>query len=446
MRMLGKQNLKGDIIVRILPLATAVALLALNSSAFAQAASQERLFVMSDTDMVPTVYETGLLGPADTNHGDTLSIIASPFDSLKPGLTEVSNSTFGPPGSLDISADGRFAFIAETFLKRPDGAERLDELQQGNLVRSLHIEGTTAREIDSVRIGTQPQAIHLNPAGDLIVAITVDADKELAFVPIKDGTFGEVAAFGLGLEPSTGFIPLKSTWLQWHPSGRYVAVNLVDRGQVAFYEIERTAAGVVTAVRPWGNRVQTNKFPFVGRFTPDGRHYVTSDVQWGVDTAGFYGVRDGILTTVRVAGVGSTGDAARHTVPHIALGGWGGETIAFSPDGRFLVSSNLRGTGKPDGSPDWTEHASISLYELDPETGRLTRHGEYPVAGVLPQGLAFDKTGRSVFVGVNRYRDETVPLGGSVEIWRIETEGATALVNTGRQIRLPAGVHTIVAR
>ncbi|MBB4272958.1 hypothetical protein [Rhizobium mongolense] len=56
-----------------------------------------------------------------------------------------------------------------------------------------------------------------------------------------------------------------------------------------------------------------------------------SDVQWGIDTAGFYGVQEGVLTTIRLADVGATGDDARHTVPQIALGGWGGETIAFSP-------------------------------------------------------------------------------------------------------------------
>ncbi|WP_455873337.1 hypothetical protein [Rhizobium yanglingense] len=216
--------------------------------------------------MVPTVYETGHLGPVDPYHTDTLGIIASPSGSATPGLTRVSNSTYGPPGALDVSADGRIVFVAETFEKRPEGATRLDELPQGNTVRSLRVEGVQATEIDSVSIGTQPQAIHLNPAGDLIVAITVDAEKELAFVPVRDGQFGEVARFGLGLEPSTGFIPLRSTWLQWHPSGRYVAVNLVDRGQVAFYEIVRAANGSVAVVRPWGNRVQTNKFPFVGQF------------------------------------------------------------------------------------------------------------------------------------------------------------------------------------
>lgn len=430
---------------RIAVLATAL----MSVPAFAETSptEAEMFVVLSDTDMVPTVYETGDLGPPDAKHRDTLSIITSP-SSGAPVVTavEISNSTYGPPGALSLSPDGRFAFVAETFRQRPEGATRLDELPQGDTIRSVRIDSDRPAVVDSVRIGTQPQAIEVSPSGDLIVAITVDADREIAFVSLNDGHFGPVTSFGLDLEPSAGFIPLKSTWVQWHPSGRYIAVNLVDRNQVAFYEIVRNQDGAVSDIRPWGNRVQTNKFPFVGRFSPDGRYYVTSDLQWGIDTEGFYGVREGILTTIRLAEVGASGDAAQHTVPHIALGGWGAETIAFSPDGRFMVTSNLRGTGKPDGSLDWTEQASLSLYELDSKTGRLTLHSEWPLAGVLPQGLAFDRSGRHVLVGVNRYRKESTSLGGAVEVWRIATEGRPALVATQNRFRLPAGVHTIAAQ
>ncbi|WP_292443492.1 beta-propeller fold lactonase family protein [Mesorhizobium sp.] len=406
----------------------------------------ESILVLSDTDMVPTVYETGDLGPSETVQKDTLSILGLPEDGA-PSVTQiaVSNSTYGPPGALAVSQDGRFAFVAETFRQRPEGATRLDQLPQGDTIRSISVEKESSKIVNTVRIGTQPQAIHLSPAGDLIVAVTVDNDRELAFVPVTGGQFGKVSSFGLKLEPSTGFIPLRSTWVQWHPSGRYIAVNLVDRNQVAFYEVVRDQGGAVLDIRPWGNRVQTSKFPFVGKFSVDGRYYVTSDLQWGIDTDGFYGVQEGILTTVKLAAVGTSGDAARHTVPHIALSGWGAETIAFSPDGRFLVTSNLRGTGKPDGSRDWTEQASLSLYELDGETGRLIPHGEWPFPAVLPQGLAFDKSGSRLLVGVNRYRNEETPLGGAVEIWRLQTDGRPALVASGESIRLPVGVHTVMA-
>ncbi|OHV76032.1 hypothetical protein LCM4573_15430 [Rhizobium sp. LCM 4573] len=392
--------------------------------------------------MVPTVYETGALGPADGENHDTLSIIALPLDAeAEPRHFAVSNSTNGPPAALTLSPDGRFALVAETYGRRPRDATRLDQLPQGKVIRSIDLAGE-GEVAATVEIGTQPQAISLNPAGDLLAAITVDDGQELAFVPVREGRFGAVVRFGLGLPPSGGFIPLKSTWIEWHPSGRYIAVNLVDRAEVAFYEVVRDSEGAVTAIQPWGNRVQTNKFPFVGRFSPDGRFYITSDLQWGVDTKGFFGVEEGILTTVRLAGEGSSGEAALHTVPHVALGGWASETILFSPDGRFLVTSNLRGTGKADGDRQWTEEASLSLHELDRETGRLHSRGEWRFPAVQPQGLAFSKDGSVLYVGVNRYRGGN---HGAVEIWNLVTEGGPRLERTGTTVRLPPGVHTLAA-
>lgn len=417
------------------------------SGAQVSSASSEVLAILSDTDMVPTVYETGELGPIDSKFRDTLSVTALPIDvSRRPSAIEVSNSTNGPPGALDLSGDGRFAYVAETFRERPPGATRLAQLPPGNAIRSLHLRDGRPAFVDAIEIGTQPQAIQINPSGDLIVAITVDVDRELAFVPVREGRFGSVARFGLDLPPSSGLIPLKSTWVQWHPSGRYIAVNLVDRAQVALYEVVRGDDGLVSAVRAWGNRVQTNKFPFVGRFSPDGRFYVTSDLQWGIDTKGFYGVQEGILTTIRVAETGAMADEARHTVPHIALGAWASETIAFTPDGRFLVTSNLRGTGKPDGDADWTDASSVSLYEMNPQTGRLTSRGEWRFDAILPQGLAFDRTGSTLFVGVNRYRDEEAGLGGAVEVWHLLTDGTPRLERTPQRIRVPSGVHTLAVR
>lgn len=38
----------------------------------------EAILVLSDTDMVPTVYETGQLGPLETQQTDTLSIVTLP--------------------------------------------------------------------------------------------------------------------------------------------------------------------------------------------------------------------------------------------------------------------------------------------------------------------------------------------------------------------------------
>ncbi|MGX9429633.1 MULTISPECIES: hypothetical protein [Bradyrhizobium] len=181
------------------------------------------LAVLADADMVPTVYETGELGPADPNHRDTLAIIGLPLAAgARPTMIEVSNSVYGPPGGLALSRDARFAFVAEILRPRPAGATKLSEMLAGSVIRSVDLRRERGPAIiDIVDVGTQPQAIALNPSGDLIVAMTTDVDRELSFVPVRDGRFGQVKRVGLGLPPSSGLIPLRSTWVEWHPSGTW---------------------------------------------------------------------------------------------------------------------------------------------------------------------------------------------------------------------------------
>jgi hypothetical protein len=54
----------------------------------------------------------------------------------------------------------------------------------------------------------------------------------------------------------------------------------------------------------------------------------------------------------------------------------------------------MRGTALPAGSVGFDEHASVSLLRRDGATSGLTKIGDYPLAGVLPEGGAFDPSGR----------------------------------------------------
>src|SRR3546814_9629142 len=79
---------------------------------------------------------------------------------------------------------------------------------------------------------------------------------------------------------TTLFRSVTATNVQWHPSGRYLAVNLNTLNQVAFFQVDEAADGKL-ALRAWGEPVAVGADPFVGRFTPDGRYYLTAD--WGRD-------------------------------------------------------------------------------------------------------------------------------------------------------------------
>ena len=266
------------------------------------------------------------------------------------------------------------------------------------------------------------------------------AANGLTVVPVTDEGLGTPATFDLGLT-ERGDIPFDpAANVYFHPRADIVAVPLTLRNQIAFRRIARDADGTPTGIEPWGNLVATNKWPASGAFTPDGSHYVTTDLMWGPDVRRFYGyVGQGTMTSIALADP----DAAdpRHEIVGIQAGGFQSESIAMSPDGTKVALSSLRTTGLPQDSELFDPEASVSLYAFDASTGGLTLIEEERFEAHLPQGLAFDPSGDHLYVGVNEYFDATDPvMRGAVELWDVADDGLT---RTDVRMAAPRGVHVV---
>lgn len=293
----------------------------------------------------------------------------------------------------------------------------------------------------AVEVPALPQAVQFNGAGDLLAVTGLPSSNGLTLVPVGPDGLGTPVTldFGLAARPDLPFDPAHN--VVFHPTEDIVAVHLTLRNQIAFYRIDRDGDGTPTGIASWGNTVSTNKFPFVGAFTPNGRHYVTSDLMWGPDVQRFYGANFGTMTSIRVAD--PTADAPRHLIQSIVEGAHQAETIAMSPDGTRVAVSALRNTGLPQDDPTFDPEAAVALYALDPETGVLSLIEEERFEAHLPQGLAFDPSGTALYVGVNEYFDATDPvMRGGVETWTVEADGVT---RTDMRMPAPRGVHVVRA-
>lgn len=74
---------------------------------------------VQDADMVSSAYVDGQLGPREGR--DTLAVIPLDGDPRDWTATELfaSNSVAGPPAAVEITPDGRFAYVVETFAPPP---------------------------------------------------------------------------------------------------------------------------------------------------------------------------------------------------------------------------------------------------------------------------------------------------------------------------------------
>ncbi|MGY8524437.1 lactonase family protein [Paracidovorax citrulli] len=458
--MLARYFLNASRPVRPLAVALAVVLVALitplpyraaaASPAFPSGFAGTRIVAISDGDFVAQTYATGRLAPQDKGYRDLLTVVSMVEGEVRVGQLTVSNSVTAAPEVLALSPDGRTAFVVERLGERPEGAQTVGDLPAGHRLFAIDLdEPDHPRMAATAEIAAFPEAVAIHPQGEWLAVVSNTPEASvLQLVRYGERGFGDVFAFDLarlGVHGTTAGPRggLTATNVQWHPSGRFLAVNLDTLNQVAFFAVSETAGR--PALHPWGPIVEVGRDPFVGRFTPDGRYYLTSD--WGRDfsardLAGRVPDKPSFLSVIRLADPDAAGPANHVRTDSVATD-VAAEGLAVHPNGTLVATVNMRGTAFPPDSDRFQRHASVTLLRLDPSTGRLTKLADYPLDGVLPEGATFDTAGRHLLVTVFQGHADAQPQAGAgLAVFRVKDADRPALVPAGR-IAMPHGVHHV---
>lgn len=409
------------------------------------------LVSVSDADMVSSAYVNGILGPREGR--DALSVIqlgSDPRDWVAAEV-EASNSVAGPPAAVDITPDGRFAFVVETFTQRPEGGNAAEhtfaDLSFGDRLLMFDLSDPgNPRLHREVRVPTRPDAVRVNSSGEL-VAVAINPEGAGSQTPIA---FFRLTDDGLG-EPITPRIP---GWvagdrlidLDFHPERDLLALINETGADLRFVEV--VDEGDDLRLEPYGNVVQTEKAQYRVEFTPDGRHVVANALYWGPDVQGFWNEAPrGSVFTVRVAAQTTEDGTVRHALVSRGITGVSPEGLAVSPDGRWVVTTNLERSYLPYDDPRITFFSSLSLFGLDPASGALTHIGDYMYDGILPEAAVFDNSSSYVAVVTYDHFDDR-RVGGSVDFWRItgdiQDPNRIEFVKTEYSVAVSRGPHSIV--
>lgn len=412
---------------------------------------------ISDADMSAPALITGRLDPQEDGIEDTLTVITLPIQEPTTPFAQigVSNSVFGPPNSLAVTRDGRTAFVIETRGPAPAGATSVKELPRGRKLFAIDLSNPLKPAVQSwVEIGndeqnSEPLSVDVHPDGDLVAIARRAAHEPIVMVPFQDGKFGVGFAFELGGIDDSSAAP---SAVVWRPGGRHFAVTLPDRDQVVFYEFVREPDQEI-GLRLWGAPVDVGKYPISGAFTPDGRFFITTEAQWGKDVEDFsVGAPEGRVSVIRLStepteAINEIGQPVRpvvHVVVASAPVGISAQGIAISPDGRLVVTANLRRSFLPDSDPRLTRGGSLSLLALDPASGKLTPAGEYQM-DAMPVGLSFDAKGDFIVTTLFRSFDpQSSPRFGELGFWRVIGGGNPSLEKTSIYVGVGKGPHGVV--
>ena len=408
-----------------------------------------RIAAVADADMAAWAYADGHLEPLEASQGaDSVVLIEEQGGRLvELDRAPASNSVISWPHIVEASTDERVVYVVETRRPMP-GVASVENVYEafapGETLIAYRVEREGFAEIGRVAVGPSPESVSRSPDGRWLIVATRDPASEIAFVALgDDGAPGDVIRADLDL---SGFERGEDglNGLIWSPAADLVAANVANT-LLVIYQVERDRAGRPTGLVQTSAALAVGEQWSVGKWTPDGRHYVITDTGWG-DARGLSLLVQprGHLLSARVRVDGSAEIADRLVI------GLSPEGFDISPDGRLIAAVNMRRTYLPN-SPAlnlWPgrNRSSLSLVSLDPQTGALTREGRQAFfEGVLPEDAIFDQDGDSLAVATFHLRAGAGRRLGFVDLWRIEeTSDGPRLVNTEERLATVRGVHDLV--
>ncbi len=401
---------------------------------------------ISDGDMRAYAYIDGRLGPK--RGPDELALIRLPLEGREAtSRIEVSNTVINPVYSIAAALDGDTIFVAETHTPQEAGDETIRDLQAGTTLRAVDVSDLAApRVIDQVEVGVRPMGVSVSPDGRTLVIATKTPDTPITLLTFENGRFGEPKLVSLdGLSaipelPDNGLLPHHA---EWHPTADIVAVTFALRNQLRFYRVQRSQNGEAIGLSQWGNPVVASKWPMSGKFSRDGRYFVSNDLKWGPDVDGFYlNAPASQLTAIRLAELEAA--EPRHTVVSGVAVPRHAESIAFSNAGDLIVTLNIGQTWLKPDEPGYTL-STLSLLRFDQASGQMTHLGDWEMEGILPEGVAFDADDTHVVAGVFEYEGPE-PRQSALEFWSVVRAGEhpPRLVPTGFSIPTGPGAHSLI--
>ncbi len=397
------------------------------------------IIAVSDADMVASAYLDGQLGAIEGK--DALSIIRldGPVNDLKAVTIEASNSVTGPPSSVTVSPDGRYAIVIETRGQRPINKPNalLSDLPSGKLITVIDLlhpdHPKTAQQIQGAE---RPLSVAFNGNSSL-VAITY-ASKNKGQHPLVLYQF----ANGKLTNPSFPIIPDYNDGdvlneAVFHPAGNVLVLLNATKSVLSFLKINQSQN--VISLTKWGNPVLVDKEPFKACFTPNGHFLVVN--------AMYPGSVRGSVTSIGIAIENASDSTPNHQIVSRVLAGVLPEGLAMSPDGQWIVTTNLEQSYQPFTDPKQGFFSSLTLIRLNPETGFLDRIGDFSFDGILPEAAVFDNSSKFIAVATFDHYDEK-KQGGSIDFWRLTSDyfdpTRVELVKTNYSIPVTRGIHSMV--
>ncbi len=360
---------------------------------------------VSAGDNKPRLVDGVVTVPAE-RQPDTLTLLdLTPSPPRVLGEVAVPHSVAGPPNSLGITPDGRFAIVPSN--QRID-ASVPSGTSYDNRLSVVDLTARPLRVVQTLEVGSGPAGTSVNAAGTHVL-VAHRGTGNVTLFRINNGQLFEVASLNI-TTPAAIIASAVFT-----PDGRHALVTRYGEAMVTVIAIDGD-----TLSRP-GRDISTGVNPYGLVIAPDGKTAVVANIGRGGGDADTISVIDisGPVPTWRVTETVTVGQTP--------------EGITMSRDGRMIAVTVMNGSNKPAASP-FRGDGQVQVWRLarlSPNGApRLSRMATGTV-GHWSQGAAFSADGHRLVVQNMVERD--------LSVFRIESNRLVPLA----RIPMPASPASI---
>lgn len=312
---------------------------------------------------------------------------------------ETANPTF-----LALDPTHRFLYAAN---ETDDGPNR----SGGVSAYALDATSGLATLINQrLTLGTHPCYLQVDATGRAVVIANYTSGSVISFPLNADGSLGEHGSFFQHVGSSVN--PQRQEGAHAHmalidPSNRFVFVPDLGMDQVKIYQLD-APKGALQPNDPASVSVDAGQGPRHFDIHPNRNFAYVINEMGSTVTAFRYDEAKGSLEPMQTISTLPAGFSKNTSCAHIQV----------HPSGKFLYGSN-RG------------HDSIAIFQIDPQSGKLTAAGHESTQGQIPRNFTLDPSG-NFLLAANQNTDTIVTF-------RVDPNSG-ALTPTGHVARCPSPV------
>jgi DNA-binding beta-propeller fold protein YncE len=346
---------------------------------------------------------------------------------------EVAASVVGPPQSVAITPDERYAIVTasmkidatDNLKQTADNRVTLIELPRTTLTERITgkikqaiksgppPEPPQAKVVQTIEAGAAPAGVSVNRKGDLVLVANRNEGTVSVFT-LKDGKLDAKGKVVIGNAASAlGHVAIT-------PDGKNALVtrdgdNMITVLAIDGDKVELAKRDISAGLRPYGISIAN-----------DGRFAMVANIGRG----------QGDADTISLIDLTREGNRPYRVVDTVTVGQTP-EGIQVSPDSRYVAVVIHNGSNKPKSSPFWGDSGRLLLFTVSRDQNtkefKLAKSSEIRI-GSWSQGIAFAKNGRTILVQ-NMIEKEIMVIANN----------GGRLTDTGNRIRInggPAAIRT----